>query len=77
MGEGGPVCIGRLGNGEQGAVWCLRASEEVQTLSWYGKETSVWHGDVAILSAPERNAAYEPVEVYDGEGNLLWTDTFS
>lgn len=77
MEEGAPVYIGRLGNGEQGTVWCLRDSEEVQTLSWYGKETSVWHGDVAILSAPERNAAYEPVEVYDGEGNLLWTDTFS
>lgn len=77
MEEGAPGCIGHLGGGDQATVWCLRETDEAQTISWYGKETSVWHGDVAILSAPERNAAYEPVEVYDGEGNLLWTDTFS
>lgn len=74
--EGAPVYIGRLGGGDQATVWCLRDSEEVQTISWYGKETSVWHGDVAMLSASEGSAAYEPVEVYDGEGNLLWTDTY-
>lgn len=76
MEEGAPVCIGRLGGGEQATIWCLRNSDEVQTLSWYGQQTSVWCGGVAMLSGP-MSGAYEPVEVYDGAGNLLWTDTFS
>lgn len=76
--EGVPVYIGRIDGGGSGStVWCLRYFEEAQTLAWYGKETSVWHGDVAMLSVPQVNAAYEPVEVYDAEGELLWTDTYS
>lgn len=77
MEEGARVYIGRLGGGEQATVWCLRDTDETQTLSWYGQQTSVWHGDVATLTAPQESALYEPVEVYDAEGNLLWTDTFS
>ena len=75
MEEGAPVYIGRLGGGEQATVWCLRTTDKAQTLSWYGQQTSVWHGDVAILSGP-MSGAYEPVEVYDEAGNLLWTDTY-